>query len=77
MNADPLPRHIVWSTDRVDLADDFQRTWYIRQVLMHGNAPDIRSLDLNEVARLLDELHLPPPLHDLWARFLETKAAAR
>jgi len=77
MKADSPPRHIVWSTDRVDLADDFQRTWYLRQVLMHGNAPDIRSLDLNEVARRLDELHLPPDLHDLWARFLETKGAAR
>jgi hypothetical protein len=77
MKAISPPRHIVWSTDRVDLTDDFQRRWYLRQVLMHGNAPDIRTLDLCEVARLLDELYLPPHLHDLWARFFETKGAAR
>jgi hypothetical protein len=77
MSAISPPRHIVWSTDRVDLADDFQRTWYVRQVLMHGKAQDIRALDLNEVARLLDDLQLPPDLYDLWARFLETKGAAR
>jgi hypothetical protein len=44
---------------------------------MHGKAQDIRALDLNEVARLLDDLQLPPDLYDLWARFLETKGAAR
>jgi hypothetical protein len=77
MKAIRPPRHIVWSTDRVDLADDFQRTWYLRQVLMHGMAQDIRALDLNEVALLLDELHLPQDLHNLWARFLETKGTAR
>ena len=77
MNVISPPRHIVWSTDEVDLADDFQRTWYIRQVLMHGKAQDVRALDLDEVARLLDDLHLPPALHDLWARFLETRGTAR
>jgi hypothetical protein len=71
------PRHIVWSTDKVDLSDDVQRTWYRRQVLMHGNAQDIRTLNLGEVERLLDELHLPLDLHGLWARFLEMKGAAR
>ena len=30
------PRYIVWSTDRLDLTDPFQRKWYIRQVIEHG-----------------------------------------
>jgi hypothetical protein len=59
------PRHIIWSTDSVDLSDSFQRKWYIRQVLMHGRAEDISALALDEVASLLDELHLPPHLYDL------------
>lgn len=54
------PRHIVWSTDRLELADPFQRKWYIRQVIEHGRADDIASLDLDEMARLLVELNLPP-----------------
>ncbi len=71
------PKHIVWSTDRLDLADPFQRKWYIRQVIEHGKAEDVASLDLNEVACLLDELNLPPHLHSLWARFLELGHVAR
>lgn len=71
------PRHIVWSTDRVDLADPFQRKWYIRQVLEHGRAEDIATLDLDEVDALLDELNLPRHLRSLWADFLEARRAAR
>jgi len=65
------PRHIVWSTDSVDLSDLFQRRWYIRQVLLHGRSEDIRTLDLAEVAMMLDDLSLPPGLYRLWKTFLE------
>ena len=77
MNRIHPPRHIVWSTDTLDLDDPFQCRWYLRQVLMHGRAADIRALDLDEVARQLDDLDLPPALYDLWKRFLETRCAAR
>jgi hypothetical protein len=33
------PRHIVWSTDQLDLADPFQRQWYICQVINELNPP--------------------------------------
>ena len=72
-----LPRHLVWSTDQVDLDDPFQRRWYIRQVLTHGRAQDIAALDLDEVACLLDVLNLPHEIHSLWARFLEFRRVAR
>ena len=65
------PRHIVWSTDTLDLADPFQRRWYLRQVLLHGRSEDLRSLDLSEVSRLLEDLDLPPHLGRLWKDFLE------
>ena len=71
------PRHIVWSTDTVDLSDPFQRKWHIRQVLLHGRAQDIRALDLEEIAYLLDDLNLPPDLYELWKAFLETRTHAR
>ncbi len=67
------PRHIVWSTNSVDLSDPFQRQWYIRQVLLHGRSEDIRTLDLTEVATMLDDLSLPPHLHRLWKTFLERR----
>lgn len=67
------PRHIVWSTDSVDLSDPFQRRWYIRQVLLHGRSEDIRTLDLAEVATMLDDLGLPLHLYRLWKTFLERR----
>ncbi len=72
-----LPRHIVWSTDELDLNDPVQRQWYIRQVLLHGRAEDIRTLDLHEVAALLDDLNLPQPVYRLWKTFLERKGYAK
>lgn len=69
------PRHIVWSTNQVDLADQFQRKWYIRQVIEHGRSADIARLDFDEVASLLDELHLSPHLYRLCAGFLEERRA--
>ena len=69
------PRHIVWSTNQLDLADPFRRRWYLRQVLMHGHAEDLRQLDLSEVERELDALHLPDHLIRLWRRFLEQRVA--
>ena len=68
-------RHIVWSKDQVDLSDPFQRRWYLRQVLMHGRAENIRQLDLAEVERELPGLHLPDHLARLWARFFDSRAA--
>ncbi len=71
------PRHIVWSTDTIDLDDPFQRRWTIRQVLLHGRAEDVRELELDDVARLLDDLDLPRPIHGLWAAYLERREHAQ
>jgi hypothetical protein len=64
------PRYIVWSTNEVDLSDPFQRRWYIRQVLLYGREQDVRQLDKAELATLIDELHLPEPIYQLWKRYL-------
>ena len=64
------PRHIVWSTDRIDLADPFQRRWYLRQVLMHGRAEDIAQLDLAEIEQELEALQLPEHIDRLWRCYL-------
>jgi hypothetical protein len=64
------PRHIVWSTDKLDLRDPFQRRWLLRQTLMHGTAQDIRALDIREIKRHLDDLDLPKDIDSLWRRYL-------
>jgi len=65
------------STDRVDLTDPFQRKWYLRQVLTHGRAGDIQALDFDEIAGCLEELKLPPDVHNLWKWFLEKRNVGR
>jgi len=69
------PRHLVWSTDQVDLDDPFQRRWYLQQVLTHGTAEDIRHLDLDEVEQQLDNLMLPPDIERLWRSYLKIRHA--
>ena len=54
----------------MDLDDPFQRRWYLRQILIHGTAGDIRSLDWEEVSRELDALNLPADLDRLWRAVL-------
>jgi hypothetical protein len=63
-------RHIVWSTDALDLSDPFQRRWFLRQVLTHGRAEDIRNLDMGEIRRELENLDLPAEVYSLWKSFL-------
>ena len=69
------PTYIVWSTDQIDLSDPFQRRWYIQQVLTHGRMEDIRTLDVDEIAAVLDEIILPEDVRSLWQRFFEARHA--
>jgi hypothetical protein len=62
-------RYIVWSKKEIDLDDPFQRKWYIQQVLLHGRAEDIETLDLEEVRKLLSQLVLPFPIRQLWESY--------
>lgn len=67
-----IPRHIVGSfdkTDDLDLTVPENRKWWIKQVLMNGRMEDIRSLDLNEVERILPDLYLPRPIKKLWSDY--------
>ena len=65
------PRHLVWSTDSLDLSDPFQKRWLLRQILMHGRAEDVRALDIEEIRLELDRLDLPKEIESLWRRYLE------
>jgi hypothetical protein len=66
-----IPHYIVWSTDRLQLDDPFQRRWLLKQTLTHGRAEDIRKLNLNEIALELDNLTLPDEVYSLWKHYLE------
>ena len=59
-------RYIVWSKERGDLSNPFQKKWYVQQILTHGRAEDVASLDWNELESLLPGLQLPPRVRRLW-----------
>lgn len=40
-----LPGYNLWSKEQIDLTDDWQRRWYIRQVLLYGRAEDVARQD--------------------------------
>ncbi|MBI2330841.1 MAG: hypothetical protein HYU84_01450 [Chloroflexi bacterium] len=65
------PRHIVWSTETVNLSDPFQKRWLLRQTLMHGRAEDIRALQIEDIKAELNQLGLPKDIESLWRRYLE------
>jgi hypothetical protein len=65
------PRHLVWSTDTVDISDPFQKRWLLRQTLMYGTAEDIHALDIAEIKSELDQLGVPEEIESLWRRYLE------
>ncbi|HWP24202.1 MAG TPA: hypothetical protein VNM15_08525 [Candidatus Binatia bacterium] len=73
-----VPRHIVWSFNKagtLDLSDPENKRWWIKQVLMHGRMEDIRSLDLNEVEKVLPNLYLPRPIKKLWSDYFAKRAS--
>ncbi|MBI3167291.1 MAG: hypothetical protein HYZ22_02350 [Chloroflexi bacterium] len=65
------PRHIVWSTETVNLSDPFQKRWLLRQTLMNGRAEDIRTLQIEDIKAELNQLGLPKDIESLWRRYLE------
>ena len=65
------PRHLVWSTNSLDLSDPFQKRWLLRQTLMHGRAEDVPALNIEEIGLELDQLDLPQEIDSLWRLYLE------
>ena len=65
--------HIVWSKRELDLNDEWQRRWYLKQVLLHGRSEDIRRLDWDEIRGLYTELDLPRDVRRVWERYFHAK----
>jgi len=61
----PKP-YIVWSKREIDLADPWQKKWYIQQVLIHGKAEDVAQLNWQEIRECLPSLTLPTHIRRLW-----------
>jgi hypothetical protein len=67
-------RYIVWSADKeVDLSNEWQRKWYIKQVLIYGRAEDIAELDWEEIKNVISELDLPKNIKSFWEFYFDSK----
>jgi hypothetical protein len=67
-------RYIVWSADKeIDLSNEWQRKWYIKQVLIYGRAEDIAELDWEEIKNVISELDLPKHIKSLWEFYFDSK----
>lgn len=66
-------RYIVWSKKEIDLKDEWQKKWYIKQVLTHGKAEDVAGLDWEKIKILLPRLDLPPNISRMWERYFNAK----
>ena len=66
-------RYIVWSKNKIDLNDNWQKKWYIKQVLTYGRSEDVAQLDWEEVRMMLDELNLTPDIKRLWENYFNVK----
>ena len=66
-------RYIVWSKNKIDLNDNWQKEWYIKQVLTYGRSEDIAQLDWEEVRIMLDELNLTSDIKRLWENYFNVK----
>ena len=65
--------YIVWSKRELDLNDEWQRRWYLKQVLLHGRSEDIRILDWDEIRGLYTELDLPRTVRRVWERYFHAQ----
>ena len=66
-------RHIVWSKKEIDLNDDFQKRWYMQQVLTYGRAKDIQELNLEEIKENLHYITLPREVKKLWKNYFNAE----
>ena len=70
-----VERYIVWSKERLDPSDPWQRRWFIKQVLVHGRSEDIAALDWEKIRKLLPQLDLPSEFRRLWEEYFANECA--
>ncbi|MGH9302136.1 MAG: hypothetical protein ACRD0I_04770 [Acidimicrobiales bacterium] len=71
-----LPLHISWSEPSIayDLSRRPDRLRVYEQVLREGNEADVRYyVDLDDLARVFDELVLPPYVRAAWSEWFRRR----
>jgi len=73
----PINKKLVWDTDIPPNAQTNEpfRTWYVKRVLTHGTAADIRAIGLETIHQYLPRLHLPPDIREFWHWYFNDPSA--
>lgn len=68
-------KHIVWFSDinNLDLNNEKDKKWWIKQVLLKGRMEDIKELDFEEIEKFLPDLYLSKNIKKLWEDYFEWK----
>jgi hypothetical protein len=69
----PINEKLVWD---YDIPPDAQtneafRDWYVKRVLTHGTAADIRAIGLKTIRQYFPRLYLPPDIREFWLWYFE------
>ena len=64
----PINEKLVWDYDIPPDAQENEafREWYIKRVLTHGTADDIRAIGLATIHNYLPRLFLPKDIREFW-----------
>ena len=68
---------LVWDMDiPVDApTNEAFRKWYVKRVLTHGTAADIRVIGLEAIRHYLPHLYLPADIRDFWLWYFNEPTA--
>jgi hypothetical protein len=64
----PINEKLVWDYDIPPDAQENEafREWYVKRVLTHGTAVDIRAIGLDTIHSYLPRLFLPKDIREFW-----------
>jgi hypothetical protein len=64
----PINENLIWDTEIPAGASTNEafRKWYVKRVLTHGTAADIRAVGLETIHHYLPHLFLPVDIREFW-----------
>jgi hypothetical protein len=64
----PINEKLVWDMDiPVDApTNEAFRKWYVKRVLTHGTAADIKAIGLDTIHHYLPRIYLPRDIREFW-----------
>lgn len=77
MKSIPINEKLVWDMEIPSDAptNEAFHKWYVKRVLTHGTAADIRAIGLETIHRYLPHLYLPTDIREFWLWYFNEPTA--